>query len=163
MSEQIGNHKRVWEYDGAYRCLDCKAQWGALTGHPTMPELCKSEPIHADKPSDEALAGFLRAVTDSWGPEDGLVLSPGTWAGLRRNILHAAERLSARSAGERTFVARLVDALRAAVAAKEAELEGFRRNLGRDPLVKVEWLDEARAVLLEAEGVAFSASERCKK
>lgn len=42
---------------------------------------------------------------------------------------------------------RLARALRKAVAEKEAELEGFRRNLGRDPLVKVEWLDDARAAL----------------
>lgn len=39
--ERIDGHLRVWEYDGAYKCLDCQAQWGALTGHPTMPELCE--------------------------------------------------------------------------------------------------------------------------
>ena len=27
-------HKRVHEYDGAHKCLDCGAQWGALPGHP---------------------------------------------------------------------------------------------------------------------------------
>ena len=38
--EIIGNHARVWQYDGAYKCLDCQAQWGALPGHPKMPENC---------------------------------------------------------------------------------------------------------------------------
>ena len=33
-------HKRVHEYDGAHKCLDCGAQWGALPGHPKEPEHC---------------------------------------------------------------------------------------------------------------------------
>lgn len=36
-------HHRVYEYDGAFRCLNCKAQWGALPGKPTMPERCAPE------------------------------------------------------------------------------------------------------------------------
>lgn len=33
-------HERVCEYDGAFRCLDCGAKWGALPGRPVMPALC---------------------------------------------------------------------------------------------------------------------------
>jgi hypothetical protein len=33
-------HKRVYEYDGAFKCLDCRAKWGALPGKPTMPPTC---------------------------------------------------------------------------------------------------------------------------
>lgn len=31
-------HEKVFEYDGAFQCLDCEAQWGALSGSPKMPE-----------------------------------------------------------------------------------------------------------------------------
>lgn len=34
------NHKRVFEYDGAFKCLDCEARWGAFPGKPKMPEEC---------------------------------------------------------------------------------------------------------------------------
>lgn len=40
-------------------------------------------------------------------------------------------------------------ALREAVLAKERELDGFRKALGRDPLVKCEWYDSARDALAE--------------
>jgi hypothetical protein len=33
-------HARVFEYDGAFRCLTCRAQWGALPGRPTEPPTC---------------------------------------------------------------------------------------------------------------------------
>ena len=39
MSEQTP-HKRVFEYDGAFHCLDCNAEWGALPGNPKMLEYC---------------------------------------------------------------------------------------------------------------------------
>jgi hypothetical protein len=35
-----GPHVNVWEYDEAFKCLDCQAQWGALDGRPVMPEFC---------------------------------------------------------------------------------------------------------------------------
>ena len=36
-----GPHKRVFEYDGAFKCLDCNSGWGALSGAPrTPPDLC---------------------------------------------------------------------------------------------------------------------------
>jgi hypothetical protein len=37
-----GPHGRVFEYDGAMKCLDCHAEWGALPGHPLMPVVCQS-------------------------------------------------------------------------------------------------------------------------
>lgn len=37
-------HKKVFEYDGAFECTDCKAQWGALPGAPKEPpKLCFKE------------------------------------------------------------------------------------------------------------------------
>ena len=33
---------RVFEYDGAFQCLNCHAEWGALPGHPVMPAVCQS-------------------------------------------------------------------------------------------------------------------------
>lgn len=44
------------------------------------------------------------------------------------------------------------EALRGVVAAKEKELEGFRKCLGRDPLVMPAWLEPARAALALLEG-----------
>lgn len=35
-----GPHKRVFEYDGAFQCLDCRNQWGALPGKPSMVHQC---------------------------------------------------------------------------------------------------------------------------
>ena len=46
----------------------------------------------------------------------------------------------------------LLEALRASVAATDRELEAFRRNLGRNPLVMPEWLAGARAAIAKAEG-----------
>lgn len=37
-------HQRVVEYDGAFRCLDCGAMWGAVPGRPTEPETCQRAP-----------------------------------------------------------------------------------------------------------------------
>ena len=36
----VNNHKKVSKYDGSFKCLHCGARWGALPGHPKMPELC---------------------------------------------------------------------------------------------------------------------------
>lgn len=33
-------HLRVFEYDGSYKCLDCRKAWGALPGAPKMPGEC---------------------------------------------------------------------------------------------------------------------------
>lgn len=60
-------HKRVFEYDGAFRCLDCGAEWGALPGHPVMPERCDRKP--ADQPPSEGAsprvdAAFARFIRD---------------------------------------------------------------------------------------------------
>ena len=38
--EEVGNHKRVYEYDGAFKCLDCQTMWGALPNRPKMPDEC---------------------------------------------------------------------------------------------------------------------------
>jgi hypothetical protein len=36
-----GPHKNVYEYDGAFKCLDCHSTWGAISGSPkTHPNLC---------------------------------------------------------------------------------------------------------------------------
>lgn len=46
----IGEHKKVFEYDGAFECKNCKASWGALTGaKPEPPEKCQTE--HDDSKS----------------------------------------------------------------------------------------------------------------
>ena len=52
---EIGNHKRVMEYDGAYRCGECKAKWGALPGYPKMPEEC--ETTAADRSTPDVTEG----------------------------------------------------------------------------------------------------------
>jgi hypothetical protein len=33
-------HKSIHEYDGAFKCLNCGAKWGALPGNPVMPLVC---------------------------------------------------------------------------------------------------------------------------
>ncbi len=39
-----GPHKNVFEYDGAFRCMDCEKDWGALSGAPrTPPAECRFE------------------------------------------------------------------------------------------------------------------------
>lgn len=35
-----GPHERVFEYDGAFQCLNCHAEWGALPGKPVMAVSC---------------------------------------------------------------------------------------------------------------------------
>lgn len=40
MINSVGPHRRMWEYDGAYKCLDCQAKWGVLDGQPSMPLIC---------------------------------------------------------------------------------------------------------------------------
>lgn len=52
---KIGAHERVTEYDGAYWCTVCSAKWGALTGHPAMPDTCVAmqTPYCADCGADD--------------------------------------------------------------------------------------------------------------
>lgn len=38
--QDFGPHEKVFEYDGAFRCLRCHSAWGALPGKPKMPDLC---------------------------------------------------------------------------------------------------------------------------
>ena len=46
MATEIGNHKNVTEYDGAFHCCDCHAEWGALTGAPYTPPMeCEPPPV----------------------------------------------------------------------------------------------------------------------
>lgn len=40
----VGPHKFAYEYDGAFGCTRCKANWGALPGKPVMPETCEINP-----------------------------------------------------------------------------------------------------------------------
>jgi hypothetical protein len=40
-----GNHLQVAHYDGAYFCLSCGAEWGALPNNPPMPVNCKSAEV----------------------------------------------------------------------------------------------------------------------
>src|ERR1035437_7858466 len=44
----VGKHQRVFEYDGAFKCLTCKAKWGAFGGeYPLIaPFSCESPPCH---------------------------------------------------------------------------------------------------------------------
>jgi NTP pyrophosphatase (non-canonical NTP hydrolase) len=37
-------HNRVYEYDGAFWCVHCDRQWGALPGSPTEPPTCSPAP-----------------------------------------------------------------------------------------------------------------------
>ena len=37
----FGHHVRVFDYDGAMRCFDCEAQWGALPDKSVMPAVCE--------------------------------------------------------------------------------------------------------------------------
>jgi hypothetical protein len=41
MKRSIGNHKDIYEYDGAFGCCNCKKTWGALPGNPVQPDECK--------------------------------------------------------------------------------------------------------------------------
>lgn len=45
-------HPDVQEYDGAYRCRVCHAEWGALPGNPTEPERCQAGAQEAEPLSD---------------------------------------------------------------------------------------------------------------
>jgi hypothetical protein len=40
----VGKHKDVFEYDGAFKCISCQKSWGALPGNPVQPEECKLSP-----------------------------------------------------------------------------------------------------------------------
>ena len=56
-------HARVFEYDGAYECLACKARWGAFPGRPVMPDKC-STPTPA------------RDAVEKYGPPCGICGKP---------------------------------------------------------------------------------------
>jgi len=70
--------------------------------------------------------------------------------GVARIITHAKEFVA--NALLIAAAPELLEALRASVAATDRELEAFRRNLGRNPLVMPEWLAGARAAIAKAEG-----------
>lgn len=56
MSE--GNHKRVFHYDGSFRCLDCLKAWGALADAPKdAPEECVM--IESLTPETDAVLGRI--------------------------------------------------------------------------------------------------------
>lgn len=52
----------------------------------------------AATPRNSEIAAFLQGVTDAWGPDEGLVLSVGAWAGFRRNLLLAVSALRSETA-----------------------------------------------------------------
>ena len=93
--ERIGNHARVFEYDGAYKCMECQAQWGALTGKPQMPERCESteqqSPPEAsehyeaavDRPAPSEKHGEVKSGTE-WMASQAPTRGEGTLRDLRR-------------------------------------------------------------------------------
>ena len=46
---QIGPHKHVVEYDGAFSCGDCWEQWGALPGDPVAPSVCELSELQSER------------------------------------------------------------------------------------------------------------------
>lgn len=62
--QKMGKHRNVNEYDGAYKCLDCQAQWGEIPGHPEMPDECKPPPSEpAAMPSEPESITNMRYAT----------------------------------------------------------------------------------------------------
>ena len=62
----VGNHKRVFEYDGSYHCLDCDAKWGAITnGLDKPPMLCEH---WENKPDKTVKAPDLEWVSEGIQP-----------------------------------------------------------------------------------------------
>jgi len=76
-----GKHKKVAEYDGAYKCLDCQRSWGALPGHPVMPTFCEMSgtmkrimEIEAEVRKLDQEMAWLRSLPDAcvaYGSENG--------------------------------------------------------------------------------------------
>ena len=56
-------HKRVYEYDGAFECVDCGSQWGALLGTPK--ESAECTPRKADEPPSVPDAEYTRVLQDA--------------------------------------------------------------------------------------------------
>lgn len=64
---QLGPHKNVAEYDGAFMCLDCKNRWGALPGHPEAPETCSSlnsDAVHHPSHYNSGKIEVIEAIED---------------------------------------------------------------------------------------------------
>jgi len=62
-----GPHQRVWEYDGAFKCMDCKAQWGCLGGNPQIPATCEAGT--PETPSAQRVGETLQEWIARCGPE----------------------------------------------------------------------------------------------
>lgn len=61
----IGEHKKVFEYDGAFECKNCKALWGALTGaKPEPPEHCQAEQTESNSASVPGSTAHIKPVKE---------------------------------------------------------------------------------------------------
>lgn len=56
----MSEHKRVYEYDGSFKCLDCESLWGALPGNPKEPKECKVK--KEEVPLLDRMAEALREI-----------------------------------------------------------------------------------------------------
>ena len=72
--ETASPHQHIVGYDGAFHCLDCQAEWGALPGNPQMPDRCvKGRPRYRtiDDRGEPGERGIYR-ILERWGRKEEL-------------------------------------------------------------------------------------------
>ncbi len=91
----VGNHNNVCEYDGAYKCLDCKATWGALMDAPRDPPIeCKqTTPPTKESAPDADREAMAMALIERLGTHqlagDKMSLIEAFEHGFEAALLHA--------------------------------------------------------------------------
>ena len=78
----VPTHQRVHEYDGAFECLDCGAQWGALPGNPKEPFHCT--PTKGGEPVLSVDAEYIRVLKDAFDIIQADANTEENYASMRR-------------------------------------------------------------------------------
>lgn len=138
-------HARVFEYDGAFQCLVCKAKWGVLPGNPKMPERC------APNYDEKALLDIV-AMSDR---KNGELLRQIT--ALQSRVNESAARWQAEVEARN-----LTEQIRSTV---EREVAGLRRRCVAAESRNAELIDDRREqgeklVALDRENAELTAAVR---